>query len=69
MNSLKMTLAVGATFVACALPYNVLEMLYCFGPRHVRVPGYVASVLGAMPVANSAVNAYVFLAFNWRRKS
>ena len=63
VKTLKMTIVIGAAFIACSLPYHVLEMLYSFS-EHGRVSGRVAAVFGAMAVANSAINPYIFMLFN-----
>lgn len=60
---LKMTVVIISIFAVCGLPYHILEMWYSYGD-HTKVPGVLASILGGMAVANSAVNPYVFLAFN-----
>lgn len=59
---LKMTIVIVTTFVMFGLPYHVLEMFLSFG-YHSLVSSAVMSVIGAMAVANSAVNPYVFLVF------
>lgn len=59
---LKMTIVIVTAFVLCGLPYHVLEVFLSFG-YHSLVSSAVMSVFGAMAVANSAVNPYVFLLF------
>lgn len=59
---LKMTIVIVVTFVLFGLPYHVLEMFLSFG-YHSLVGSAFMSVVGAMAVANSAVNPYVFLLF------
>lgn len=59
---LKMTIVIVTAFVLFGLPYHVLEVFLSFG-YHSLVSSAVMSVFGAMAVANSAVNPYVFLLF------
>ncbi|ELU01967.1 hypothetical protein CAPTEDRAFT_183735 [Capitella teleta] len=63
IKTLKMTVVIVSSFIICSLPYHILEMIYSFG-SHDDVPKKVASILGAMAVANSATNPFVFLVFN-----
>ena len=63
---LKMTIVIIACFILCGVPYHILEMIYSYG-NHTDVHPVVAAIFGAMAVANSAVNPYVFLAFNANR--
>lgn len=58
-----MTVVIVGTFILCGLPYHVLETILSFGNLDVITPA-VVSVAGAMAVANSAVNPFVFLFFN-----
>lgn len=60
---LKMTVVIVSTFVVFGLPYHFLEMVVSFGHHSLVGPTSMA-VFGAMAVANSAVNPYVFLLFN-----
>ena len=66
MKILKMSVVIIGTFIVCGLPYHILEMIYSYG-NHVSVAPEVAAILGGMAVANSAVNPFVFLAFNANR--
>ena len=66
MKILKMSVVIISTFIVCGLPYHILEMIYSYG-NHGSVAPEVAAILGGMAVANSAVNPFVFLAFNANR--
>ena len=63
VKTFKMAIVIGLAFVVCSLPYHVLEMIYSFSD-HQRASGRVAAVIGAMAVANSAINPYIFMLFN-----
>ena len=67
IKTLKMTVVIVLTFILCSLPYHVMEMIYSYGD-HTIISPVVASIIGGMGVANSAVNPYVFLLFNVNAK-
>ena len=62
-KTLKMTVVIIIVFIACGLPYHLLEMIYSFGD-HTHVGAVPAAIMGAMAVANSAANPYIVLMFN-----
>jgi len=62
-KTLKMTVVIGASFIVSGLPYHVYEMIASYGD-HTIISGAAAGLLGALAVANSVTNPYVFLAFN-----
>lgn len=63
IKTLKMTVVIVGAFIVFGLPYHVLEMLLSFG-FHTFVPPATMAIVGAMAVANSAVNPFIFLLFN-----
>lgn len=63
LKTLRMTVVIVVCFVVCGLPYHVLEAVMSYGD-HTVVSGAAMAVFGAMAVANSAINPYVFLFFN-----
>ena len=66
VKTLKMTVVIVTTFVVCGLPYHVLEMLFNFW-HHANIPKLVSAILGALPIANSVINPYIFLLFTFNK--
>lgn len=62
-KTLKMTIVIISVFIACGLPYHVLEMVYSFSD-HRLLSGVPSAIMGAMAIANSAANPYIVLGFN-----
>ena len=67
IKTMKMTIVILTAFIVCGIPYHILEGIYNFGD-HRSVPPIVSAIIGAMAVANSAINPYVFLLFNANMK-
>ena len=63
IKTLKMTIAILSAFIICNLPLNIIEMIFSYGD-HTAVPMIVYGIVGSMAPANSAINPWVFLAFN-----
>ena len=63
IKTLKMTVVIVTVFLLCGLPYHVMELLFNFW-KHDYVPKVVIAIMGALPVANSVVNPYIFIFFN-----
>lgn len=63
IKTLKMTVVIVSAFIVFGLPYHVLEMLLSFG-FHAIVSPLTMAIVGAMAVANSAVNPFIFLLFS-----
>lgn len=67
IKTLRMTVVIVTMFILCGLPYHILEMLFNFW-YHVNIPQLVSAILGALPVANSVINPYIFLLFTYNGK-
>ncbi|XP_077556830.1 oxytocin receptor-like [Haemaphysalis longicornis] len=63
LRTLKMAVVIFAAFVVTNLPYMVQEMLLAFA-QNVSLGPHVVAVFGVISASNSAVNPYVYLAFN-----
>ena len=63
IKTLKMTVVIVTIFLLCGLPYHVMELLFNFW-KHDYIPKVVTAIMGALPVANSVINPYIFLLFN-----
>ncbi len=57
-----MTVVIVSVFLLCGLPYHILELLLNFWSED--LPPVVTAIMGALPVANSVINPYIFLLFN-----
>jgi hypothetical protein len=58
-----MTVVIVSVFLLCGLPYHIMELLFNFW-QHDYIPKVVTAIMGALPVANSVINPYIFLFFN-----
>ena len=63
IKTLKMTVVIASVFLLCGLPYHIMELLFNFW-KHDYIPKVVTAIMGALPIANSVINPYIFLAFN-----
>ncbi|KAL1429908.1 hypothetical protein MTO96_015408 [Rhipicephalus appendiculatus] len=63
LRTLKMAVVIFVAFLVTNLPYMVQEMLLAFAENVQLGPNLVA-VFGVISALNSAVNPYVYLAFN-----
>ncbi|XP_050044968.1 vasopressin V1a receptor-like [Dermacentor andersoni] len=63
LRTLKMAIIIFVAFIVTNLPYMVQEMLLAFA-ENVSLGPHVVAVFGVVSASNSAVNPYVFLAFN-----
>ncbi|KAK8786724.1 hypothetical protein V5799_023497, partial [Amblyomma americanum] len=63
LRTLKMAVVIFVAFLVTNLPYMVQEMLLAFAQNVSLGPNLVA-VFGVISASNSAVNPYVYLAFN-----
>ncbi|KAH3837235.1 cephalotocin receptor 2-like [Dreissena polymorpha] len=62
-KTLKLTCAIIATFIIASMPYFVVEMIMSFG-NHCIMSKSLYALLGGMAACNSAVNPFIYLAFN-----
>ena len=62
IKTLKMTVVIVSVFLLCGLPYHILESLLNFQAS--PLPPIVMAIMGALPVANSVLNPFIFLLFN-----
>ncbi|KAH7962716.1 hypothetical protein HPB52_017615 [Rhipicephalus sanguineus] len=63
LRTLKMAAIIFVAFLVTNLPYMVQEMLLAFA-QNVSLGPHIVAVFGVISASNSAVNPYVFLAFN-----
>ncbi|KAH6937573.1 hypothetical protein HPB50_001726 [Hyalomma asiaticum] len=63
VRTLKMAAAISLAFLVTNLPYMVQEMLLAFVPQ-VSLGPHAVAVFGVISASNSAVNPYIYLAFN-----
>jgi len=63
VKTFSLTLVIVSSFIVSSLPYHVYELILSFGD-HTIVSGAAAAFMGALAIANSVTNPYVFLAFN-----
>ncbi|KAH6939004.1 hypothetical protein HPB50_015592 [Hyalomma asiaticum] len=63
LRTLKMAAIIFVAFLVTNLPYMVQEMLLAFA-QNVSLGPHVVAVFGVISASNSAINPYVFLAFN-----
>ncbi|KAH7931888.1 gonadotropin-releasing hormone receptor [Rhipicephalus sanguineus] len=63
VRTLKMAAVISLAFLVTNLPYMVQEMLLAFWP-HVSLGPHAVAVFGVISASNSAVNPYIYLAFN-----
>ncbi|XP_075752411.1 oxytocin receptor [Rhipicephalus microplus] len=63
LRTLKMAVVIFVAFLVTNLPYMVQEMLLAFA-RNVQLGPNLVAVFGVISALNSAVNPYVYLAFN-----
>ncbi|KAL3182059.1 hypothetical protein MRX96_035091 [Rhipicephalus microplus] len=58
-----MAAIISLAFLVTNLPYMVQEMLLAFAP-HVSLGPHATAVFGVISASNSALNPYIYLAFN-----
>ncbi|XP_077512541.1 oxytocin receptor-like [Amblyomma americanum] len=63
LRTLKMAVVIFVAFLVTNLPYMVQEMLLAFA-QDISLGPHVVAVFGVISASNSAINPYVFLAFN-----
>nr|XP_037268749.1 oxytocin receptor-like [Rhipicephalus microplus] len=63
VRTLKMAAIISLAFLVTNLPYMVQEMLLAFAP-HVSLGPHATAVFGVISASNSALNPYIYLAFN-----
>ncbi|XP_050045286.1 gonadotropin-releasing hormone receptor-like [Dermacentor andersoni] len=63
LRTLKMAVVIFVAFLLTNLPYMVQEMILAFA-RDISLGPHVVAVFGVISASNSAVNPYVYLAFN-----
>ncbi|KAL3250007.1 hypothetical protein MRX96_055620 [Rhipicephalus microplus] len=63
LRTFKMAAIIFVAFLVTNLPYMVQEMLLAFAPN-VSLGPHIVAVFGVISASNSAINPYVFLAFN-----
>ncbi|KAH6939057.1 hypothetical protein HPB50_015699 [Hyalomma asiaticum] len=63
LRTLKMAVVIFVAFLVTNLPYMVQEVILAFA-RDVSLGPHVVAVFGVISASNSAVNPYVYLAFN-----
>ncbi|XP_077512549.1 arg8-vasotocin receptor-like [Amblyomma americanum] len=63
VRTLKMAVVISVAFLVTNLPYMVQEMLLAFA-QHVSLGEHTVAVFGVMSASNSAINPYIYLAFN-----
>ncbi|XP_075535271.1 gonadotropin-releasing hormone receptor-like [Dermacentor variabilis] len=63
VRTLKMAAVISLAFLVTNLPYMVQEMLLAFAPG-VSLGPHAVAVFGVISASNSAINPYIYLAFN-----
>lgn len=65
VKTLKMTVVIIFFFVFCTLPYFVIEIARLATSKNF---GHIYGICSTLAVANSAINPYIFLAFNLTKR-
>ncbi|CAN8012052.1 unnamed protein product [Ixodes pacificus] len=63
VRTLRMTIVIFVAFLVTNLPYIIQEMVLAFA-KHVSMDRNLVAIFGVISASNSAVNPYVYLAFN-----
>ena len=66
-KTLNMSTVIILAYVICGLPFYLEEIIRVYRPD-MALDEIAIAVLGISAVANSAVNPYIFLFFNIKRK-